>query len=457
MKKLLYLIAIAATIFTASSCSDSFFERYPSNSITEGNLFQSENDFNQAVMACYYKLKTQIAFTTTELGYRSDESQLESMAVSSQNRYDLDHFAENASNSLLNDVWDAWYNGIYRCNDFLDHAEGKSYAKLPEYTGEVLFIRSWYYFNLYRTFGCVPIVTRVVTPGEAKTVARCKDEEMYERLKADLTMAAELLPQTRSSEKGRVCDIAANALLGKVALTFKHYDDAKVALEAAMANTNFGLETTTARVFDVANKGNKEVIFRVCYDKTLNEGHAHYFSSNTGVAADRNKPTAESIGLYSLKDNRLSLLDYKQVNNIYVMQKWYDTFDTTYPTIVGNDFIHLRYADVVLMYAELLALTDGGNMSDACEYLNMTRKRAGLDDFSTTDRNAFISELADERGREFMDEGQRWFDLVRLGLAVEHFTGLGYTMDSHNLIMPIPKSQLEIYGNTNILWQNPGF
>lgn len=457
MKKITYIIALATTLLTAVCCSESFFDRYPSNSITEGNFFQSENDFNQAVMACYYKLKTQSAFTITELGYRSDESLLESMAVSSQNRYDLDHFSENASNSLLNDVWDAWYNGIYRCNDFLDHSEGKDFAKLPEYTGEVLFIRSWFYFNLYRTFGCVPIVTRVVTPGEAKTVPRCKDAEMYERLKTDLTEAAALLPKSRSSEKGRVCDIAANALLGKVALTFKHYDDAKTALEAAMENTAFGLETSTARVFDVNNKGNKEVIFRLCYDKSMDEGHAHYFSSNTGVAADRNKPTVESTGLYALKDSRLSLLDYKQVNNIYVMQKWYDTFDVTYPTIVGNDFIHLRYADVVLMYAETLALMDGGDMALACEYLNMTRKRAGLDDFSTSDRNAFIKELADERGREFIDEGQRWFDLVRLGLAVDYFNSLGYSMDSHNLIMPIPKSQLEIYGDTNVLWQNPGF
>ena len=83
-------------------------------------------------MACYAKLKTQSGFIINELGYRSDESLLESMAVSTQDRFDLDHFAENSSNGLLADVWDAWYNGIYRCNYRLDHAEGKTLETLPE-------------------------------------------------------------------------------------------------------------------------------------------------------------------------------------------------------------------------------------------------------------------------------------------------------------------------------------
>lgn len=441
--------------FVCVGCSK-FFEQYPSNSITEGNFYQTQEDFNQAVMACYYKLKTQSGFTINELGFRSDESLLESMAVSTQDRYDLDHFAENASNGLLASVWDAWYNGIYRCNDLLDHAEGKNFEKLPEYRAEALFIRSWFYFNLYRVFGVVPIVTKVATPAEAVQIPRCTPEQMYERLYEDLNTAAKALPATRSVEKGRVCDIAAYALLGKVALTFGKYDDAKTALDAAMANTNFGLETSTGKVFDVNNKGNKEVIFRLCYDKTVDAGHGYYFSSNTGVAADRLKPTQPSFGLYSAEDNRLALLNFNKItSSVYVMTKWMDTYDTTFTTIVGNDFIHLRYADVVLMYAEVMARLN--DMGKACQYLNKTRTRAGLAEFNTTSLNDFIAELADERGREFMDEGQRWFDLVRLGLAVDYFKSLGYKIDSHNLLMPIPKNQLEIYHNDAVLWQNPGF
>lgn len=455
MKKNIIILAIAVAAMSAVSC-EKFLTQYPSNSITEGVVYQTENDFNQAVYGCYAKLKTSSGFTINELGYRSDEMLLESMAVSTQDRYNLDHFAEHSSNGLLQDVWNAWYNGIYRCNDVLDHMDGKNFPKLGEYKGEVLFLRSWFYFNLYRVFGVVPIVTKVETPADSKLIGRCTDEQMYERLKADLTEAASLLPKSRSKEKGRVCDIAAWSLLGKVQLTFGKDSDAKTSLENALANSSFGLEATTAKAFDVKNKLGKEIIFALCYDKSVDAGHGYYHSSNTGVEADRLFPTKPTKGLFSASDNRADLLTFNKISStVYVMNKWYDTYDATYTTVVGNDFPHLRYADVVLLYAEALAKT--GDMQNACKQLNRTRGRAGLADFSTADLKEFIAELADERGRELCFEGQRWFDLVRLGLAIDYFTSLGYTIDQHNLIMPIPQSQIEIYNNNSILWQNPGF
>ena len=84
--------------------------------------------------------------------------------------------------------------------------------------------------------------------------------------------------------------------------------------------------------------------------------------------------------------------------------------------------------------------------------MNKTRTRAGLDAYQTTDKAAFIRELANERGREFALEGQRWFDLVRLGLAEEVLGA-----DQTHLVFPIPNDQIEIVNNKDILWQNPGF
>ena len=161
-----------------------------------------------------------------------------------------------------------------------------------------------------------------------------------------------------------------------------------------------------------------------------------------------------------LRSFRLALIaTYTKISStVYAMTKWYDTYDATYTTQVGNDFPHLRYADVVLMYAEALASTDG--IPAALPWLNKTRTRAGLDELTTAevpDKNTFVRELAAERGREFALEGHRWFDLVRLGLAVEYFQGLGYSLDAHNLLFPIPQSQIEIVNNKSILWQNPGF
>ena len=281
------MICLAAAALSMASCSGKFFEQYPSNSITDGNFYKTESDFNQGVYSCYGKIKTGIGWFINELSYRADENLLESMAVSTQDRYNLDHFQENSSNALLESIWNAWYNGIYRCNDVLDHLPSELSPVLAEYKGECLFIRSWYYYNLSVTFGVVPIVTRVTTPAASKLVPRCTPEEMYERLSADLSEAASLLPSSRSREKGRVCDIAAWTLLAKAQLVFGRYDEALQSLDNAKSNTNFGLMGSCAQPFDVKNKLNKEIIFAACYDKGLDAGHGYWQSSNTGVEADR--------------------------------------------------------------------------------------------------------------------------------------------------------------------------
>ena len=152
------------------------------------------------------------------------------MAVSTQDRYDIDNFIETASNGILSDIWDAWYNGIYRCNDVLDHMHGVQIPNYDKYRGECLFMRSWWYFNLYRTFGVVPIARTVVPPAAAKLIPRCTEAEMYSLLTEDLAEAARLLPATRGAETARVTGIAAYTLLAKVYLTFGKHAEAKTAL-----------------------------------------------------------------------------------------------------------------------------------------------------------------------------------------------------------------------------------
>ena len=461
MKRFIQIIAFGALLLTAASCKPEFFERYPANSVTEGNFYQTEADFNQGVYCCYAKLKTQMSYYLTELAYRSDECILESMAVSTQDRYDLDNFAEVESNGILANIWNAWYNGIYRCNDVLDHAEGKTYAKLPQYKAEALFIRSWYLFMLYQTFGTVPVPTKVLTPAESMLLGRCTDEEMYTRLTEDLKEAIAGLPKTRSAEKARVTKIAAQMLLGRVYLKYGKYTEAEQVIGDALQDPNFGLMENTGAAFDVNNKMNKEIIFALCYNKSIPDvGHGYWYSSNTAVEADRRNPTPAFKRIYDPSDSRFDLINgyVKISSSVYAMKKWYDTYDATNTTQVGNDFPMMRYADLVLMQAEAVGL--GRSIPDALPYLNQTRTRAGLPALTAADvpsREKFVQELADERGRELALEGCRWHDLVRLGLAVNYFRSLGYSLDEHELILPIPRAQLEIYNNTDILWQNPGY
>ena len=459
MKLKYYLVF---TAFALSSCGEGFFEQYPSNDITEGNFYKTDDDFNQGVVSCYAKLKTMMSFHLTEIGYRSDENILESMAVSTQDRYDIDNFIETASNGILSDIWDAWYNGIYRCNDVLDHMNGVQIPNYNKYRGECLFMRSWWYFNLYRTFGVVPIARTVVPPAAAKLIPRCTEEEMYSLLTEDLAEAARLLPDTRNAEKARVTGIAAYTLLAKVYLTFGKHAEARTALDEAMKATGYGLESTTKRVFDINNKMNKEVIFALYYNKANDTGHGYWYSTTKPEEAQLTQPAPVFRALYDARDNRLPLIsEYTEdKKGTYLLNKWFDNRnDALKGNVVENDFPHLRYADVVLMYAEALA-ESGSSLGDALVWLNKTRTRAGLDALKAEDipsKGAFIEALADERGREFALEGHRWFDLVRLGLALDRFHEMGYKLDAHNLLFPIPQNQIEIVNDKTILWQNPGY
>ena len=461
MKNIIKSALIGLAALSLASCGDSFFEQYPANTVTEGNYYKTDDDFNQGVYCCYDKLKTQMGFFINELAYRSDECELTAMAVSTQDRYDLDHFQERSNNAILSNIWNAWYNGIYRCNDVLDHMAGKTLANGDKYRGECLFMRSWWYFSLYRVFGVVPVTRTVVTPVQAKTIPRCTEEEMYNLLVEDLKEAIDLLPAKRSAEVARVTKIAAQALLGKVYLTFGKYAEAQTVLEDAMKDTNFGLMATTGAAFDVADKMNKEILFAIYYNKTNDNGHGYWHSTNIADPKLRPNPTGVFKSVYPADDNRYALIgEYQEITpgKLYAINKYMDTYDATYTTLVGNDFPFLRYADVVLMYAE--ALGQQGNISEALTYLNKTRTRADLPELTEAEvsgKDAFIKELADERGREFALEGQRWFDLVRLGLAVDLFKSLGYSLDSHNLFFPIPHDQIEIVNDDSILWQNPGF
>lgn len=452
-----FILALAIAL---SSCSDSFFEKeMPSNQVVSGKFYKDQSDFNLAVTACYEKLKSEVSFLLTEIEYRGDSNNLDAVAVSTQSRYDLDHFQDISTNTILASAWKNDYNGIFRCNEMLNRIDGVDFAKHDQYKAEAMTLRAWYHFNLYRTFGVVPIVRKAINPTEAMGVPRCAEDEMYEFLSSELKAAAEMLPDSYTGEEiGRITNCAANALLGRVALTFGKYEDAEKALAAAMKNTHFGLMGSTAEVFDVKNKQNREILLAVRYNKSVNLGHgAWYTTTNPSTAKN---PTVQLTSAYESGDNRARLLEWTKmtVGNNYQLNKWYDTYDATYTTVTGNDFPLLRYADVVLMYAE--AINELGRSSEALPYLNKTRERAGIKPLTISDastKEQVRHEILDERQREFAYEGMRWFDLVRMGYAVDYFTSLGYTIDSHNLVMPIPNDQIEVVNNKSVMWQNPGY
>lgn len=462
MKKILVLASLATLLMT--SCGDSFFDLEPASSVTIDKVYKTASDYNVAVIGCYAKLQSQVNFYTECCEYRSDNLSLGAPTAGTQDRYDIDHFTEKPSNGILSSYWANFNNNVYRCNLLLDQIDGANFAEnqKKQYKGEAMFIRALNYFNMYRIWGGVPATKHVVSAAEALKVARYSDEQMFDLIAGDLKEIVDnnYLPETYSSaDMGRATSGAAKALLGKVYLTFHKWTEAKDILSQLIGK--YQLVSPIAQVFDVDNKNNNEIIFAVHFNKEI-EGEGHSYWYNLTNASDDTNQTSSLLNTFPTGDARKDLITYVQVEkNVRLMNKFYDTKSPTFKT-VGNDQILLRYADVLLMYAEALneIQYDASEGSLALKYLNAVRQRAGISNLTAKQlptQEKFRKGILVERQREFPYEGQRWFDLVRMGFAKSVMAENGVEIKDYQLLFPIPQQEIEKVGDKSILWQNPGY
>ena len=458
------LTAILLIQLLISACSSSFFELEPSNSVTTSKVYKTAEDFNIAVIGCYSKLQSQVSFYIESCEYRSDNMYLTAPTAGTQDRYDIDQFVETPANGILSDYWANFNNGVYRSNLVLDQIDDADIDQTlkNQYKGEAMFIRAWTYFNMYRIWGGVPTTRKPVSVREALAIGRSSDEEMFNLIAGDLKQIVDekLLPASYSDKNiGRITSGAAQALLGKVYLTFHKWEEAKNVLSQLIGQ--YTLLTKPEDVFDVNNKNNGEIIFAIKFNKdVVGEGHGYWHSlSNPSNATN---PSPQLLSSYSENDSRKSLISYVQAeSNVYVLKKFYDVKNPT-TNSVGNDQILLRYADVLLMYSEALNEIAYSNSptSLAFESLNEVHTRAGLPpiDISTLpDKESFRRAIMIERQKEFPYEGHRWFDLVRMGYAKEVMADIGHNISDYQLLFPIPKTEIERINDESLLWQNPGY
>lgn len=447
-----------------TSCGDSFFDLEPASSVTIDKVYKTASDYNVAVIGCYAKLQSQVNFYTECCEYRSDNLSLGAPTAGTQDRYDIDHFTEKPSNGILSSYWANFNNNVYRCNLLLDQIDGANFAEnlKKQYKGEAMFVRALNYFNMYRIWGGVPATKHVVSAAEALKVARYSDDQMFDLIAGDLKEIVDnnYLPETYSSaDMGRATSGAAKALLGKVYLTFHKWTEAKDILSQLIGK--YQLVSPIAQVFDVDNKNNNEIIFAVHFNKEI-EGEGHSYWYNLTNASDDTNQTSSLLNTFPTGDARKDLITYVQVEkNVRLMNKFYDTKSPTFKT-VGNDQILLRYADVLLMYAEALneIQYDASEGSLALKYLNAVRQRAGISNLTVKQlptQEKFRKGILVERQREFPYEGQRWFDLVRMGFAKSVMAENGVEIKDYQLLFPIPQQEIEKVGDKSILWQNPGY
>lgn len=465
MKTIIYNILLSGALLLSLVSCEKFFDLKPDYEVTIDSVYKTADDFNIAVIGCYAKLQTQTSFYTECCEYRSDNLYLKAPTAGTQDRYDIDQFQDVASNGILESCWANFDNGVYRCNLVLDKIDGADFdsSLKAQYKGEAMFIRAYTYFNMYRAWGGVPTTKKVVSVAEGLNIGRSDKEGMYELIAGDLKQIVDeaMLPSSYSSDdEGRATLGAAKALLAKVYLTFGKAQEAASLLEGMIGT--YRLLPDVADVFSVDNKMNDEIIWAIRYNKEQpSEGHGAWYSI-TNLTDDTNQ-TSTLQNLYDDSDARKSLIEYVQVPGVKVclMRKFYDTQDASTKQY-GNDLVVLRYADVLLMYAEALneVSYDGTADSPALNALNAVHTRAGLSALQIADipdQTAFRKAVMLERQKEFPYEGHRWFDAVRLGGAIEAAEAEGHSIQEWQYLFPIPNAEIERINNTALLWQNPGY
>lgn len=479
MKLKYNLIAIALLEFSFSSCSD-FLEQNPQTDLSENDFYKTADDILSAVNGVYSSLQEGDIYGNWyvfgEIPSDNTRNQL-SGSVTTQNEFD--QFYIDTQNSMIANFWKAAYKVINRTNTVLGRIDGiEINTELANrYKLECKFIRALMYFNLVRVYGDVPLVLKEISISESYDILREPKENVYNQIIADLKEAQDLPVSYSTAEDGRATQGAAKALLANVYMTLHKYAEAETILAEIINSGQYSLLENTPgslningykNVFSPVNHNSKEGIFEIQFLKGgYGEGsnYANNFApenSGTNVVAvggtgGNNIPEMDIYNAYEEGDLRrdfsMSLGYYdNRKNNEWVESRYVCKFmDVPYQNNdASNNYPVIRYADVILMYAE--ALNQNGKTAEACKYLNMTRRRGfGYQttetspvDLQTTDKAQFALMVEQERRVELAFENHRWFDLIRTGRAVEVMKSKGFSLNETNLICPIPQKQIDV-------------
>lgn len=458
----LYFTWILGLLFF-SSCDKELIQNPITDKVADG-FYTNEAEMEEAVNAVYATLQFSGNFgiAIPAMGEIPGEDAYDATPANDGGVYgEIDQYNVISQNSLIGNIWKDSYKGIQRANIVINRIDDISYADeaiQKSRLGEMLFIRALYYFNLVRIYGDVPlIIEEVINPQEYFGQERTPKDQVYAQIISDLDLAIDLLLPRSESNKMRVVKTAAQSLLGKVYLTLRDYQHAKTQLEAVV-NAQTHAIVPVKEVFSIENELNREIIFAVQFTSGVNgnsEGTDAYRMFNPTGRIEGNMTGTKGHGV--LKPDFYELYhadDLRKGVYVDVLESGiaYNNKIAIPSTVVGDsesDWVVLRYADVILMLAEIE--NELGNSMGAISYLNQIRQRAGLDAFQgNTTADAVFEQIDLQRRLELVWEGHRWFDLKRQGRAS---VVLGIK-DSNRLLMPIPASQI---ATDDALKQNPGY
>lgn len=490
MKKIIITIILSAGLF--ASCTD--LEVTPTSFVTEDKYFKTQDDAVASVTAVYASLSLdpgEQSLFGRNLYFLTDmASDYAAAGVSATNPQvrALSSLTHDATSDRVQVAWRQIYNGINRANVSIDN--------IPKVTGnetvktrlinEAKFIRGLLYFQAVRLWGGVPIVLHEPTSIQLESLKSRREtvDAVYTQIISDLN-AAEALPATYpASDAGRATSGAAKAILAKVYLTRKDYPNAILkAREVISGGYGYGLFESFQDIFTKTKKNGKEHIFSVQFEPNQagngSSGSTFQATSFIGFTATEPADIISDVALfydiYAAGDTRRDVSYAKQLPipgtaNVYtfpkpIFKKYIDFTNLATPGNVAINFPIIRYADILLSLAEAIN-EQGAPTPEAYELINQVRRRAFAKPITTPDPSVDLSGLTqatfraaiqEERKKEFVQEGQRWFDLVRWGTLVTEVKKVTAknSVSERNNLYPIPQSERSI--DPVGLPQNPGY
>jgi hypothetical protein len=484
MKK--QLLIIGALLIGLFSCKK-FLTVDPPYTQDAENYFKTPEDYERALVGAYDLLQT--SFMSLWIGEIASDNAIAGgeSANDSQGLHQIDEMTHGGVNNDLRSVFRWNYVGISRANFILENKDNIDFPRKDHVLAEAKFLRAYYYFELVKMFGDVPLVIdKRLGIEEVRTIDRSPKAEVYAQIEKDLQEAFPVLNPV-ASQKGRATRGAALALLGKAYVYQNKWSEAAQTLDEVINSGLYSLHPSYAELFDVVHENNNETVFDiqysgleggsygclVCLEGNAAPGFQGIRQYNGPVYGDGNSynlPTKDLYDFFPAGDPRrgVTILDIEAFiaaqpnpgaityaigagghtgyyNNKYIKRQseiGLPDNDLTSPV----NYRVIRYADVLLMAAE--ANYHLGNTAIAQTYVNQIRSRASIPGASVNS----LDKIYNERRFELSGEGHRFFDLVRTGKAALEIPGF---IPGKHEVFPIPQVEIDLAGGR---WpQNPGY